>query len=160
MLVKGAPGSIWVMAWLMQMLDNWIDFEHIHVELIIHPTISMQLKIKFLFPIYLLSTRTHNVWILLIILPNSMSPGSNWLISLIPQCISQISHNAPFCNRNVHTCTFLLQNGALWVLRLVHYGVCATSLLIAWCQTDDKPLLESIINKIFHAWRQHQTSIN
>ena len=28
------------------------------------------------------------------------------------QCTSLISHNAPLCNRNVHT--FLLQNGALW----------------------------------------------
>ena len=25
-------------------------------------------------------------------------------ISQIPQCIWQISHDAPFCNRNVHTC--------------------------------------------------------
>ena len=27
-------------------------------------------------------------------------------------------------------CTFLLQNGALWDMRLVHYGICATGLLI------------------------------
>ena len=26
-------------------------------------------------------------------------------------------------------CTFLLQNGALWGVELVHYGICATSLL-------------------------------
>ena len=31
----------------------------------------------------------------------------NWPNSQIPQCICPISHNAPFCNRNV-------QNGALW----------------------------------------------
>ena len=30
-----------------------------------------------------------------------------------PQCTSFISHNAPFCNRNVHVCTFLIQNDAL-----------------------------------------------
>ena len=40
-------------------------------------------------------------------------------ISQIPQCIRQISHNAPSCNRNVHT--FLLQNGTLWYVGLVHY---------------------------------------
>ena len=27
----------------------------------------------------------------------------DWPTSQIPQCIRQISHNAPFCNRNVHT---------------------------------------------------------
>ena len=26
----------------------------------------------------------------------------------VPQCIIIVSHNAPLCNRNVHTCTFLL----------------------------------------------------
>ena len=36
-------------------------------------------------------------------------------ISQIPLCNWQISHNAPFCNRNVHTCTFLSQN--------VHCGI-------------------------------------
>ena len=68
-------------------------------------------------------------------------------ISQIPQCISVISHNAPFCNRNVHTCghfcykmehcgkwdwcvcTFLLQNGGLWDMGLpVHCGICVTGL--------------------------------
>ena len=33
------------------------------------------------------------------------------------------SHNAPFCNRNVHMCTFLLQNGALWDICLMHCGI-------------------------------------
>ena len=42
----------------------------------------------------------------------------------IPQCNSPISHNAPFCNRNVHVCTFLLQNGALWDIHLMHHGIC------------------------------------
>ena len=49
-------------------------------------------------------------------------------ISQIPPCIRQISHNAPFCNRNVHTCTFLLQIGALWDVGLVHCGICPKSL--------------------------------
>ena len=42
------------------------------------------------------------------------------------KCIRQISHNAPLCNRNVHTCTFLLQNGALWDMGLMHCGIYAT----------------------------------
>ena len=33
------------------------------------------------------------------------------------------SHNAPFCNRDVHTCAFLLQNGALWDMGLAHCGI-------------------------------------
>ena len=45
-------------------------------------------------------------------------------ISRIPQSIRKISHNAPFCNRNVHTCTFLLQQGAFWDMGLVHSGIC------------------------------------
>ena len=45
-------------------------------------------------------------------------------ISQIPQCIRQITHNAPFSN------IFLLQNGALWDMGLVHWGVCAMGLLI------------------------------
>ena len=45
-------------------------------------------------------------------------------ISQIPQCIRQITHNAPFSN------IFLLQNGALWDMGLVHCGICAIGLLI------------------------------
>ena len=51
-------------------------------------------------------------------------------ISQIPQCIRQISRNEPICDRNVHTCTFLLQNGALWYMRLVHCRICATGLCV------------------------------
>ena len=36
--------------------------------------------------------------------------GSIRPIAQITQCTSLISHNVPFCNRNVHVCTFLLQN--------------------------------------------------
>ena len=35
-----------------------------------------------------------------------------------------------FCNRNVHTCAFLLQNGALWDLWLVNRGTCEAGLLL------------------------------
>ena len=45
-------------------------------------------------------------------------------ISLIPECTCPISHNATLCNRNVHMCTFLLQNGALWDMGLMHCGTC------------------------------------
>ena len=37
-------------------------------------------------------------------------------ISQIPQCIRQISHNAPFCNRNVHIC-------AHFCYKMLHYGI-------------------------------------
>ena len=36
------------------------------------------------------------------------------------------AHFLSFC---VHMCTFLLQNGALWDMGLVHFGICATGLL-------------------------------
>ena len=41
---------------------------------------------------------------------------NNRPISQIPQCIKQISHNAPFCNRNVHT-------RAHFCYKMVHYGI-------------------------------------
>ena len=37
-------------------------------------------------------------------------------ISQIPQCIRQIPHNAPYCNRNVHTC-------AHFCYKMVHCGI-------------------------------------
>ena len=37
----------------------------------------------------------------------------------------KISHNAPFCNRNVHTCAhFCYKNVALWDMAQVHCGIC------------------------------------
>ena len=45
-------------------------------------------------------------------------------VSQIPQCIRQMTHNAPFPNM------FLLQNGALCDMSLVHCGICAMGLLI------------------------------
>ena len=48
-------------------------------------------------------------------LPEPVMP-SNRPISQIPQCIRLISHNAPFCNRNVHTCAHCCN-------RIVHCGI-------------------------------------
>ena len=43
-------------------------------------------------------------------------PQGKGVVSQIPQCIRQISHDSPLCNRNVHTCAhFGYKNGALWV---------------------------------------------
>ena len=41
------------------------------------------------------------------------------------------SHNAPFCDRNVHMCALsvLLQNDALWDIYLMHCGICEMGLL-------------------------------
>ena len=44
-------------------------------------------------------------------------------ISQIPECTCAISHNATFCNRNVHVCTFLLQNDALLDMAQMHCGM-------------------------------------
>ena len=44
----------------------------------------------------------------------------NWSISQIPQCISSISHNAPFCNWNVHMC-------AHFCYKMEHFGI------FNWC---------------------------
>ena len=46
--------------------------------------------------------------------------GSNRSISQIPQCTSPISHNAPFCKRNVHIC-------AHFCYKMVHCGI------FVWC---------------------------
>ena len=45
----------------------------------------------------------------------------NCMISRINPTIHQfLYHNAPFCNRNVHTCTFLLQYDVLWDICRMH----------------------------------------
>ena len=48
-----------------------------------------------------------------------------------PQSAHSTSHNAPLCNRNIyiHTCTFLLRNGALWDICLMHCGICEIPLV-------------------------------
>ena len=48
-------------------------------------------------------------------------------IAQIPQCTSPISHNAPFCNRNVGP--FLLHNDVLWDICLMLCGICVLGLL-------------------------------
>ena len=50
-------------------------------------------------------------------------------ISQPPQWICIVSHKATFCNRNIHVCTFLLQNGALWDIRPSHCRICEMGLL-------------------------------
>ena len=53
---------------------------------------------------------------------------TNRPIAQFPQCTSPLSHNAPFCNRNVHVCTFLLQKGAFWDIYRMHCGFCQNGL--------------------------------
>ena len=59
--------------------------------------------------------------------------SSNWPISQIPQCIRQISHNATFCNRNVHTCAhfcYKMLHCGMWhrcILGFVRWVYCACS---------------------------------
>ena len=55
----------------------------------------------------------------------------NCTVAQIPKCTRPISHNAPFCNRNVHMCTFLLQNGALGDICLMCCGICEMGLSCA-----------------------------
>ena len=69
----------------------------------------------------------HSPYHILDIVNQQTTASSNRPVAQIPQCTSPISHNAPFCNRNVHT--FLLENGALWDICLVHYGICEMGLL-------------------------------
>ena len=40
----------------------------------------------------------------------------HWPVAQIPQFSNPISHNAPFCNRNVHMC-------AHFCYKMVHYGI-------------------------------------
>ena len=46
----------------------------------------------------------------------SFTPYNNRPIWQIPQCISLVSHSAPFCERNVHTC-------AHFSYKMVHCGI-------------------------------------
>ena len=50
--------------------------------------------------------------------------GTSILVAHIPQCTNTTPHDAPFCNKNVHMCAHLLQNGALWDICLMHCGIC------------------------------------
>ena len=60
----------------------------------------------------------------LYILYKSQQCSMNRSIAQIPQCTSPLPHHAPYCDRNVHVCTFLSQNGALWDICLMHCGIC------------------------------------
>ena len=51
-------------------------------------------------------------------LPGIYTDHDNRPISQIPQCIHSISHNAPFCNRNVHMC-------AHFCYKMMHRGIFA-----------------------------------
>ena len=56
---------------------------------------------------------------------------NNTPIAQIPPCIRQISHNELYCNRNVYMyAQFCYKNCALWDMRLVQFGICATDLLV------------------------------
>ena len=74
-------------------------------------------------------------------------------ISQIPPCIRWISHNTWSGSRNKHTCTFLLQNGALWDMGLDAWCIVQGYLLITWsiithhvwCQTSSMYMVHSDI---------------
>ena len=76
------------------------------------------------------------------IFPWTLAPHTAWIaanrpVAQIPQCTSSITHNAQFCNRNmhIHVCTFLLQNGASWDICLMHCGICEIGLLRMTCSS-------------------------
>ena len=78
---------------------------------------------------YCQSSRTYKYFILPVH-PFYCQPGAEDLqfsrrlpVAQILQCSSSISHNAPFCNRIVHTC-------ALWNICLMHCGICEMGLLL------------------------------
>ena len=65
-------------------------------------------------------------------LPSILSVVSSYNrpVAQIPQCTTAISHNAPFCNRNVHVCAhFCYKNGALWDICVMHCVICEMGLL-------------------------------
>ena len=66
-------------------------------------------------------------------------------IPQIPQCKKQMSHNATLCNRNVHMCTLLLQNGASWDIGLMHCGICATGLLQRKCSKYHTSFINTVL---------------
>ena len=50
-------------------------------------------------------------------------------VAQIPQCTSPISHNAPLCNRNVHTCAHFCYRVVHCGIFLMHCGICEMELL-------------------------------
>ena len=66
------------------------------------------------------------------------------------------SHNAPVSYLTMHhfvteMCTFLLQNGALWDMRLVHCGICGVGTCIFnrqhWCHKGLKKIVLFCVNR-------------
>ena len=59
-------------------------------------------------------------WIITILIDNNILPLGNMILSRLiaqfPPCSSPISHNAPSCNRNMHTC-------AHCCYQMVHGGI-------------------------------------
>ena len=48
-------------------------------------------------------------------------------------------------------CTFLLQNGALWDMGLVHYWMCATGLLLSHTMNSDFDKLKRLqLHRLYH----------
>ena len=86
-------------------------------------------------------------------------------ISQVPQCTWQISHNATFCNRNVHTCAhfcYKMVHCGIWdwcIIRFVwqvYYRKCTCALfkyIIIQIDLDSKWLiLTNIIMIFFWLW--------
>ena len=77
--------------------------------------------------------------------------GGEWNrpISQVPECIRQISHNASFCNRNVHTC-------AHFCYKMVH------CVIWDWCIVGFVPYVDSIDRSMIgnitlvHSWYVHR----
>ena len=87
---------------------------------------------------------------------------------------STISNNVPFYNKKVLLCIFLLQNGALWDIRLMHCGICEMTLLgyywfngwstegvyffvgnqvqVSWTSFMDNKLLMSLLSFMNDRW--------
>ena len=102
---------------------------------VVHCFVSFGLWLQLLVDLCDIFTHIHQVWFTSTVTNVGISMclwyniGRLWVqktISQIPQCFGQISHIAWFCNINMHRCTCLLQNGALWDMGLMHYGICAT----------------------------------
>ena len=90
---------------------------------------SPSVTIYFFFKISL-SYMAHAYFVVLSVEPDSLSPERNKPISQIPRFTRQISRNAPFCNRNVHTCAHFCYKMDLSVTGMcTHVHISVTK----WC---------------------------
>ena len=58
-------------------------------------------------------------------------------VAQIPRLISPVSHNAPFCNRNMHMCTYFrskMVNCGIFALFIVRFGICLKATTICVCK--------------------------